>query len=562
MELVHYLRILRRRWALLVVITLLALAAAWSTTPEQAKVGPVIPMWNATATLISNPTSTTPVNLPITKLFLTVGEVPKRVAKKVGYAGEPQVLAAGISASSDGEVGTLSITATNRDGDEAAKLVNAFADEIIAFLQERDQAEARKQMESVLGQLDKVTDDIEALDRKLSADPGDAILQAQREAQQARYTALYTQYQQLSDQAAAAAPLMVLQPGVPVPGASGGGGFTPPTDRSTRLLFALGLGLALGIALALVVERVDSRLRTREQAEDAFGLPVIAEVPGVPVRQRSRPSTVSAEKPGGEIAEAYRSLRSAAFMLPARSLGPSHDWASPASGEPKVLLVTSARSGEGKTTTVANLAAVMAEAGRRVIVLSCDFRAPQIHRYLDVAQGAGVSDLLAADRLDQLPQVLRPTSVAGVRLATSGQETTHPGALLATAGPLIAAAREEADLVIIDTAPLLVVNDTTDLFPHVDAVVVVSRFNRATVDQAGRVRQLLTRVGVPVLGVVLVGVGRRGAYGPRPRTLESLLAGSSGRGRRRRTRTRGRAAPDLSQTTTTTDIDSSKGSRP
>ena len=122
---------------------------------------------------------------------------------------------------------------------------------------------------------------------------------------------------------------------------------------------------------------------------------------------------------------------------------------------PKVILVVSARQGEGKTSTVANVATTLAEAGKRVLVLDHDLRAPEAHLYLDVPNGAGVAELLDSPEDQDLLSLSRPTAVPGVRLVTGGNSTDRPTALPTRTAQLIREARELADIVLIDTTPML-----------------------------------------------------------------------------------------------------------
>jgi Mrp family chromosome partitioning ATPase len=178
---------------------------------------------------------------------------------------------------------------------------------------------------------------------------------------------------------------------------------------------------------------------------------------------------------------------------------------------PRVVLATSARARDGKTTTVVNLACALAESGRRVIVLDCDFRHPEAHLHLGVPQGRGLSDLLAANQGHPLESVLQQTDVPNVRLATAGFSTEHPGALLGTMGPYMQQARGLADIVLVDAPPVLLANDAIDVMPFVDTVVVVARDARVTSAEAGRVMHLLSRLRVACLGTVLVGATDAGA---------------------------------------------------
>ncbi len=171
-----------------------------------------------------------------------------------------------------------------------------------------------------------------------------------------------------------------------------------------------------------------------------------------------------------------------------------------------MILVTSPAPGDGKTTTVANLAATMAEAGRRVLVLGCDFRRPEIHTYFGVSTSPGIADVLTGFGDQRLEDVVRATGIPGISIAPSGSKLRSFGDVAAAGRDLVEQARSLADIVIIDTAPLLATNDASELIPACDAVVVVARMGKTTSDGARRTRFLLERLGAPVAGVVVVGV--------------------------------------------------------
>jgi len=373
------------------------------------------------------------------------------------------------------------------------------------------------------------------LDAEIGSVPSDTSQLAQRNGLQGHAEALVAEAAALENNPAAS-PVEVLQPAVAVP--TGTQTFRPPSQTGDRLLVGAGLGLLLGFALALVVERLDSRLRSRDDLESAWELPVLAEIPRHPWRRHRAPVVLSATEPSGATAEAHRSLRSA-LLLP-RPLPRHSDEPGAVAEQAVVFLVTSALAAEGKTTTVANLAVVMAETGRSVLVLSFDFRNPTIQDHLDVPAGAGLSDLLSARRPQDLAGVARDTAFAGVSLATSGQETSHPGALLTGAAALFDEARRQADVVLVDAPPILGVSDTLDLAAHVDAVLVVARPKRATQAQARAARRLLSRLGIRAVGTTIVGGAPPSlpvSYYPQPgsRTrrlgaLVGLRSGSTGAG--------------------------------
>lgn len=515
MELTAYLRILRQRWRLLLVPVAAALAIAAITLPrsEAQTDVPTATTYTSTATLITSPTATTmpsSTGLATVALYATTGEIPERAARLLDYPGEPQVLATMVQVASQPETGTLTITTTDPDGRTAAERVNAFSRATIEYFEDQESADSRSQSKIIRKQLDGISRQLQRARAELG-DGDDPVLEAQIDALKAQYSSQFGELTGLGQGASGPSFLTVLQPGVPIPqGGETTAGLAPPANPYVRIGIAALLGLLLGAALALVVERLDSRMRTREQAEDAIGLPVLAEIPLMAKRQRA--GIASVDRPASAVAEAFRSLRSSVLLL-SPSVGhgsaPGHG-----SRDAVVVLVTSALPGAGKTTTVANLAAVMAEAGRRVLVLSLDLRNPTIHQRLGVANGTGISELLAADRGRHLEQVVHETDVAGVSIATSGHDTDHPGALLASVGPLLEAARSLADIVIVDAPPMLNVSDALDLARHTDVTLLVSRLNRTTQSQALECQRLFKRLGVSALGTVLVGSKPAGArYG-------------------------------------------------
>jgi Mrp family chromosome partitioning ATPase len=156
-----------------------------------------------------------------------------------------------------------------------------------------------------------------------------------------------------------------------------------------------------------------------------------------------------------------------------------------------VVLITSASSNEGKTTTTANLAAVFAESGASVLAVNCDFRRPTLHRFLGAE--------------DQPRKVLK-TTIPSVTLVSGvlTDAAANPAQVIAAQREVIAAAKEHFDVLLLDTAPLTTTNDAIEILPTADAVLLVARPDVTTSDAAERARELLDRVHAPVVGVVLV----------------------------------------------------------
>jgi Mrp family chromosome partitioning ATPase len=165
---------------------------------------------------------------------------------------------------------------------------------------------------------------------------------------------------------------------------------------------------------------------------------------------------------------------------------------------------------------------------------------------LGVAAAPGLTDLALMGEAGSLGKVMHASSVKSVAVVTAGLQTTSVGVLDASMGRILTAARELADVVIVDAAPLLSGSDALDLMPHVDTVILVGRVRRTTRDHAQRARELLVRIGVPVLGVALVG-SRGGAVAPSgSSTFRDRLTGLRGasitrsRDERRGTHSKGR----------------------
>ncbi|MFJ5234922.1 AAA family ATPase [Kitasatospora sp. NPDC088391] len=312
----------------------------------------------------------------------------------------------------------------------------------------------------------------------------------------------------------------------------GGNLLTSPT-RSVRLTLAVVLGLALGVVAALMLSRMDTRLRTRDGAEEAFNLPVIGEIPRLSRRLRRLREPLVASRPEDPVTEAYRSLRSTLLLTGPEALsaqlgtggaGQEERRVRRGTGPAPVVLVMSGRSGDGRTTTVANLAATLAETGRQVLVLDCDFRQPELHEQFAVSEGPGMAELLSAEHLTDLVDLIRRTNVPGVAMITGGSATAYPAALVLRAGEVLRLARRHADVVLIDSSPLLNANDAYDLVQHADAVLVTVMAGNLRPEEADRVSELLSRTGVPVAGVALLGA--EVATGRRKRNLElGRLAG-------------------------------------
>ncbi len=196
--------------------------------------------------------------------------------------------------------------------------------------------------------------------------------------------------------------------------------------------------------------------------------------------------------PHSAAAEAYRSLAAnLQFAYTDRQL--------------QTIGITSAAEGEGKSTTVANLAVALAQSGRRVIILDADLRRPGQHTLFGLQREEGLTNFLVGER-NELP--LQDTSALAVRVLTSGPMPGNPLEALASRrfDQALALARAQADFVLVDTPPAGALADVAVIAPRLDGVLLVVSAGRTKRDLARRAREQLERVNANLLGVVLTDV--------------------------------------------------------
>lgn len=548
MTFTRVLRAVVRRWWIPVLIAAVALLAVFglSSNVKKAQV-----QYTAKTILLANPSSngSAGVNLPEADLQVTVGGVPAAAASAIHYTGNPASLAAQVNATNDATVGTLTLSVGSTNGAYAAQVANAFATALNQQLLATANAAYQSQVDQVEAHLNDLQSQVNQYQGKT-----DPISEAKLGAAEDQYRLAYDQFQQLASQGAPTAPFTVLQKATPV----ASGGAHPPRSRLQRGLIGGAAGLVIGLVVAVLLDMLWPRINDREDAEREFGTVVLAEVPRLPRRLRNDTARHGpTDRRAAPFREAYRMLRTAVLLIGGTDT--HFDDVHPTEqgslvGPPRVILVSSALPREGKSTTVASLAASMAETGRRVLVLNADFRAPQVQTAFGLAPAPGLTDLLASEnRPLRLADMVHATNVPGVSFVHSGTTVSNAAELIARrGGQILDEARELADIVILDTAPLLIVSDASELLPEVDAVIMVARAGRTTRDGARRSFELLDRAGIPVLGVVLVGASSPmsyyGTYGQETEGWRSWIDRYRGRSSRRLVSVRperGLAAPRI-----------------
>ena len=292
-----------------------------------------------------------------------------------------------------------------------------------------------------------------------------------------------------------------------------------PFDPDRRRIALMGLlfGLGAGVALALVRVRMDHRIHRPDDLRDR-GITVLGTIPDMSdiVREDfgSSPTVLVNDRlvdthltmlltPLAQASEAYRSLRtSIQFSRPDVVI--------------RRILVTSASPSEGKSTTAANLALTMAQAGRRVLLVDADLRRPRTHSLFGLSRTPGLSDVLFQPiEAGLLPPGLATTGIDDLDVMPAGAHAPNPSELL---GSRVFRDRLDAwtahyDIVIIDAPPVLAATDAVLLSTIVDAAIVVVRAGQTKDFELDRALDTLGSVGAPLIGTLFNGFSPSQAYG-------------------------------------------------
>ena len=498
-----YLRVLRTRLPLIigVVIAVTAAAVLFSRHQQRLYRGAsevLLHEQNLGTSLTGAPNSAStedPVRFAATQAqAAAVLPVAQLVLRRAGVSDRtPSRLLAETSVSPSTTTDVLVFAVTDPNPDLAQRLASQWALSFVRYTSQQDAARYLAARHDVV--------------RKL----------AQLERAKATGTPLYAQ---LANSAAQLQTLATLQTGTAtvIQAAAGAARVQPLTTRN--VVFGVFLGLLLGVGLAFAFDRMDTRLRSPSDIDEALGVPQLGRISRPPGGRRPDTDLVMLTEGDSLYAEEIRQLR------------PSVQFASVVR-DSKVIMVASAVQGEGKSTTVANLAVSCVQAGRRVALVDLDLRRPTLHLLFHESNAVGISDVVLEN--NSLEEALVQVPVASP--LSGGHETNgrlyaeppqHLDVLLT--GPLppnpgdfvqservvrvIEALAAQYDVVLLDTAPLLMFGDALTASAYADAVVLVTRLGVASRPLMRDLTRVLATMSAPVLGYILTGAERerRGGY--------------------------------------------------
>lgn len=425
-------------------------------------------------------------------------EVKNVVTQKIGHPAPP------VNVSEIGTTAVIEISVSNPSPSEAALIANAYANAYVGLLQNQVNQAFAQSVSGIQQEIDKTQNQIAAWNQQISSAP---LIQQQNlkneldpqiSAAQQSLTVYGNELvdaqiqQQLTGQ-----PAQVVSPAVtPISPSS-------PAKKKDAI-FAGFIGLLLAVTLTFIREQLDDSVKSKEQLELlARPLSVVGLIPYVAEWDDHRGHiALTLGEISSPVAESFRSLRtSIQFISIDQSI--------------RVLQITSSKKDEGKTTLVANLAVALAEAGQKVIVVSCDLRLPKLHEYFNLSNKKGLTSLILGESVmeESLQKVV--TSRGDLRLLSAGPKPPNPSEILAgtKVREIIEELKQMADIVLIDTPPVLPVTDAAVLSRNVDASLVVGRASFVTKKQIKRTLEILRQVDAPLIGVVLNGIAPEVGYG-------------------------------------------------
>lgn len=498
-DLSQYLRLLRK-WAwLIVACTLLASISAFVVSSLMA------PVYQAKTTLLisappSNKQSDYNDFLLSERLAKTYAEmVTKRpvlaeVVNTLQLPDTPDELAKRVKVQQTSNTLLIEVSVEDTSPGMAATIANTLVEKFIAqvqVLQSQRYAESKK---SLNAQIEQLQADMAQIQEQLQSlgpnDPQRAQLETILAQNHQTYNALLQNLEDLKiSEAQSSTSIYQVEPA------------TPPERpvRPRKLLntvLAGVVGAMLAIGAIFLIQALDKSIHTPEEVQSLYGLPVLGLIPDLHPGNKNGQGPVKIE-PRSPAAEALRSLRAnLEFVSPDHPL--------------QAILVTSPEPGEGKSFITYGIAQILAQAGRKTIMVDCDLRKPTLHTKVEMRNRQGLSDVFRGKALTQVIQSVNDN----LDIITSGPLPPNPSELLSSEkmSNIIAELKNRYDMVVIDAPPGFI-SDTAFLARQVDGVTVVMQPGVTNRQLGLQLMEQLRRANARLVGVIFNRVTHQNGYG-------------------------------------------------
>ena len=415
-----------------------------------------------------------------------------------------------VSVSVPPDTQILIITVKDTDPERAADLANIIGDVFTDQTETRENLRYAEPIANWQARLDETAQVVEAAELKLNLanealgdelSPEDAssisLLDTRLKEAQIQYTEAFNNLNGLNvAQAKESSNLVPIEPAL-VPRSP----ISPNVRSNTILATAIGAMLAVGIIF--LIEYMDDTIKTPDDVSHATGLSTIGAIAKFDHDDEKMPTRlITKNAPRDPVSEAYRVVRTnLSFSTIDDNLNS--------------ILVTSSAPSEGKSTTVANLAVVMAQTGKRVILVDSDLRRPVQHKIFGISNNRGLTTAIL-DTETNINDHINDCKINNLRVMTSGPIPPNPSELLSSQRmeQLLNILREHADFVIFDTPPVLTVTDSSVLATKVGGVLLVVEAGSTRRSTLAQAYELLNNSGGRVYGVLLnhLKSSRRGYY--------------------------------------------------
>lgn len=543
MDLRNYINLVRKWLWLVVLCSVVAGAATFFITRQQT------PIYQSTATVFINQARSTTGRADYTDIITservartyaamlqdwpTLNEAAIALGYPGGIGDMQQAQNVSVSVTPVRDTQLVQVVVQSSDPELAASIANILPDVFMQMNRERQQerfADTRQELQVELAAAEADLEETEQALNGLADTPENKNERDRLTRLAARYQTTYSNLSKSLEDLRLAEAQTTDNITLTTPAQAASSPIRPRVLFNT--LLALMVGALIGLGIAFLIEYLDDTVKTPDHVRDLTGLATLGNVihlEGASPDQRM----ITHMAPKSLGAEAYRVLRTnLQFSALDKPLA--------------TLVVTSAAPGEGKSTTISNLAAVMAQSDKQVILVDADLRRPSLHKLLKLPNNVGLSTALLDKRRD--PEAyLQDTDVPNLRVMTTGPIPPNPAEMLNSARmhEMIELLKNEADVVLFDTPPVLAVADTSILASQVDGTLLVTWAGRTRGELLAQAVERLQSLGIQPLGVVLNKLTqRRGGYYYSNYYYYASREGSDDAGEKRRRRRSSRPEPE------------------